>query len=361
MSAIAGIPGRRPRVAFVWHGLPAYGAHLIRGAMATERASISVIATYPDFSIDPVDAVLPGIVQWHDSSRTISWSSVEGGLPDIAIVTGWGFPFTRRLAREAAAAKVPVILMSDNRCRGDVRQFVGKFVYRMRYKQIFSGAWVPGDSAASLLCQFGMHENRIFHGLYGANPAIFRSEKALASRSRRIVFVGQMIKRKGVDVLLDAFARSKLAQSGWQLWMFGSGPLSQLVGAAPGVSHFEFSQPDVIARALGDARICVLPSRDDNWGVALHEGAAAGCLLMATTAVGASADLIGGANGMAVRPGDAAALAAGLIQLASLPPARLAPAETESLAKAARFGPNTFSASFERICARFAPSDRLNP
>jgi len=292
-------------------------------------------------------------VQWHHAENLISWHDVQGGLPDLAIVTGWGFPFCRRLAKEAAAAKVPVVTMSDNRWRGDWRQWFGKYVYRALYANTFCGGWVPGTSATRVLREFGIRGDCIFPCLYGANPAIFKPALPLASRDKSIIFVGQMIRRKGVDVLIEAYRRSELAQNGWVLRMFGSGPLAALTIGQLGIEHVAFSPPDVIARALGHARICVLPSRDDNWGVALHEGASAGCLLLTTTAVGASEDLLGHTNGVVTRPGDARSLAAGFLQLASIPASRLGAAEAESRDKAGRFGPNAFAASFDRICDRF--------
>ena len=355
MIDAASARSQRPRVAFVWHGLPAYGAHLIRGAIATGRAAISVVATRPPFSVKPVNEVLPDIVQWHDADKPISWPDVQGGLPDLAIITGWGFPFCQRLAKDAATAGVPVVMMSDNRWRGDLRQACGRFVFRLLYSKMFSGAWVPGASGARLLQAFGMSADRIFLCLYGCNPAVFKPAVALAARGQKIVFVGKMDARKGVDVLLSGFRQSGLAQAGWELQMFGSGPLSRLAAGQSGVTHAEFSPPDIIARAVGDARIFVMPSRDDNWPIALHEGAASGCLLLTTTAVGSCSDLIGPANGVVVPPGDARALAAGLCTLAAIPPGRLAAAEAESLAKAGGFGPAAFAASFKRICDQLLP------
>lgn len=342
-------------MAFVWHGLPAYGAHLLRGAIDANRAEISIIATRPDFSTSPVDRILPNLVQWHTADQLVSWSDVCGGLPDLAIVTGWAFPLCNRLAKQAAAARVPVVMMSDNRWRGDLRQWCGRFVYRLLHAKTYSGGWVPGASAAQVLREFGVRKDRIFPCLYGANPDIFRPNVPLAARGRTIVFVGQMIRRKGVDVLVAAFAESGLWQTGWELQMFGSGQLSGLVVGQRGVKHFEFSPPDVIARAVGDARIFVMPSRDDNWPLALHEGAASGCLLLTTTAVGSHTELIGASNGVVVEPDDTRALAAGLRTLAAIPGSQLPAAEAESLAKASGFGPAAFVASFERICDQFIP------
>lgn len=355
-TSIAISPGR-PRVTFIWHGLPAYGAALLRGALEADEAAICIVATRPEFSTDPIDRLLPDVVHWHEASARISWADVPGGLPDLAVVTGWGFPFCQRLAREAAAAGKPVVTMSDNRWRGDLRQRCGKFVYRLRYARLFSGGWVPGASAGRLLREFGVAPDRIFPRLYGCDRRIFRSDTPLASRSKRIVFVGQMIHRKGVDVLLEAFERSGLAGAGWQLEMFGSGPLGRLAAGRAGVRHVEFSPPEVVARAVGAARICVMPSRDDNWPLALHEGASAGCLLLTTSAVGSSSELVGPANGLVVSPGDPAALSDALLKLAAFDEVQLARAEAASLERAGLFGPAAFADSLRDICTTLLPAE----
>lgn len=351
----------RARVVFVWHGLPAYGARLIRGAINADVADIEVVATRPGFSTDPVDQTLPGLVQWHHADERIAWSQVPGGVPDILISTGWGFPFCQRLSSEAARAGVPVVMMSDNRWRGDIRQMIGKVAYRLLYQRTFSAGWVPGDSAARVLREFGVPNDRIFACLYGCDPGLFSSPLRLSTRDKSIVFVGQMIRRKGVDVLIEAFVRSRLVESGWRLLMFGSGPMSRLAHGKPGIFHREFSPPEVIARAIGSARIFAMPSRDDNWPLALHEGTAAGCLLLTTTAVGSNGEFVGPDNGMVVTPGVVEELRTALLRLAAFDDSQLDHAEARSVAKASHFGPASFARVFEQICTTFANRPTSTP
>jgi glycosyltransferase involved in cell wall biosynthesis len=163
-----------------------------------------------------------------------------------------------------------------------------------------------------------------------------------------------MIRRKGVDVLIEAFVRSRLVHAGWRLLMFGSGPLSRLARGEPGIFHQEFSPPEVIAKAVGSARIFAMPSRDDNWPLALHEGTAAGCLLLTTTAVGSHSEFVGPENGMVVNPGVVEELCTALLHLAALNDTQLDDAEARSVAKAGHFGPASFARVFERICRTFA-------
>lgn len=341
---------RKRQVAFVWHGLPMYAARLLRSAIQANVADVAVVATRPPFTVEGIDAIVPVPIHWCDNDWTPSWQRLRMEPPALIFVTGWAFPLCSALARQTISAGGKAVIMSDNRWRGDLRQQFGRVIYRLCYRHQFSAAWVPGQSAAKAMRNFGAPPAAIYEKLYGCDPDLFGSATPLEFRERRIVFVGQMIHRKGVDVLVEAFARSGLVLKGWSMDMFGSGPYAKLAHGVPGVAHHEFAATETVSAALKRARILVLPSRDDNWGVALHEGASAGCQLLATTAVGAHEGLIVSDNGAVVPVGDAASLAKSLVELASTNEPALRIAEATSKRLAAAYGPGPFSDTFRQIC-----------
>jgi len=341
---------RIPRVTFVWHGLPMYAARLLRGAIATGCAEVAVVATRPSFPVDGIESIVDAPMHWARVDQRLGWADLELAAPDIVVASGWSFPLCDSLVREAVARGSRAVLMSDNRWRADLRQQVGRLVYRLMYRRLFSAAWVSGQSAATTLLRLGADPTRIYRKLYGCDPDLFASATPLADRGRTIVFVGQMIARKGVDVLVEGFVRSRLADQGWTLQMFGSGPLAGIARGKPGVIHREFSPPEVVSDAVKQARIFALPSRDDNWPIALHEGASAGCQLVTTRAVGSHEELITADNGVVVMPGNAPAIAEALGRLAAASPAALRAAEAASLRLAAGYGPRPFGEEFRRLC-----------
>ena len=340
----------RRRVAFVWHGLPMYAARLLRGAIQANAADVAVVATRPPFSVEGIDAIVPVPIHWCEADRATSWARLGLNAPELVFVSGWAFPVCSALASETVLAGGKAVIMSDNRWRGDVRQQFGRVVYRLFYRRQFSAAWVPGQSAAKAMRNFGAPAAAIYEKLYGCDPDLFGSATPLGQRERKIVFVGQMILRKGIDVLIDGFGRSGLVREGWSLSMFGSGASSHLATDQPGVTHHEFSGPEVVSSAVRSARIFGLPSRDDNWPLALHEGASAGCQLLTTTAVGSSDELVRNENGAVVRPGDPDALAQSLRRLATADEQALRIAEATSKRLAAAYGPGPFSDTFRQIC-----------
>jgi poly(glycerol-phosphate) alpha-glucosyltransferase len=130
------------------------------------------------------------------------------------------------------------------------------------------------------------------------------------------LFCGQMIPRKGFDVLLDAFALLHERQPAAQLILAGrTTPLAlELLSQLPpktrrAIDLKGFVPPDQLPPLFAEAQAFVLPSRHDGWGVAVNQALAAGLPVLATPAVGSAVDLVSPECGRLVPPGDSLALA----------------------------------------------------
>ena len=161
----------------------------------------------------------------------------------------------------------------------------------------------------------------------------------------RFLFAGQMIARKGVDVLLAAF--SQIVNDGAQaeLHLVGrEGELPRWLGALDEaararVVYHGFAQPDELPARFAAADVFVLPSRHDGWGVVVNQALGAGMPVITSTAAGAGRDLVlHGKNGLHVPPGDIAALAEAMRELAEDPTRRTGMARAAS-ETAARLSP----------------------
>jgi glycosyltransferase involved in cell wall biosynthesis len=139
-----------------------------------------------------------------------------------------------------------------------------------------------------------------------------RSEPAA---SVRFLFCGQMIRRKGVDLLLSAFDR--LVQKGLDVELHLVGReaslphfLSTVSPAAKDRIRYEgFQPPAILPRFFARADAFVLPSRHDGWGVVVNQALGAGLPVITSDAVGAGQDLVEHeVNGLHVRAGDVSAL-----------------------------------------------------
>jgi glycosyltransferase involved in cell wall biosynthesis len=125
-------------------------------------------------------------------------------------------------------------------------------------------------------------------------------EASSTSESPEVVFLfcGQMIPRKGIDLLLEAFDRLVEAGAPARLWLVGREadlPTHMEEMSERGRRHVEvlgFQAPDDLPALFGKADVFVLPSRHDGWGVVVNEALGSGLPLICSDAVGAAHDLV---------------------------------------------------------------------
>ena len=142
------------------------------------------------------------------------------------------------------------------------------------------------------------------------------------------LFCGQMIERKGIDLLIQAFDRIRGNGIKAKLILAGrETPLTQKLH--PDIEIAGFTAPSDLPDLFARADVFVLPSRHDGWGVVINQAIGAGLPIISSTAVGAATDLVeSGTNGVLVPPGQLEPLTEAIRNLALDPSAR------ESMAKA---------------------------
>lgn len=156
-----------------------------------------------------------------------------------------------------------------------------------------------------------------------------------AQRPTRLVAVGRLVEKKGLDDLLQALALLDADGIPLTCHVYGDGPLRQrltelrnALGLAENVHFLGSCSSDEVAAALTAADVFVLTPRvladGDRDGIpnVLVEAMACG-LPVVTTSVGGIPELVrDGVNGMTVPPGDTAAVAAALRLLVGDPALR---------------------------------------
>jgi glycosyltransferase involved in cell wall biosynthesis len=177
-------------------------------------------------------------------------------------------------------------------------------------------------------------------------------ESTRAGSQARFLFVGRLIERKGLDVLLRAFA----LVDGGELWIAGSGPLhADVLQAAANDERIRFLG-HVGAEGLADhyakSDALIVPSHYEPWGLVVHEGLAHGLPVIATDQVGAADDLIeSGVNGYVVPAGSVEATAAAMRKVASWTPLEREQAASRSAEKLASVRVERGVDGFVRGCA----------
>lgn len=146
-----------------------------------------------------------------------------------------------------------------------------------------------------------------------------------------VLFVGRLVERKGVYVLLDAAARLG-SQQDLRVVIVGDGPERPALEAhtaqlgLSGVVQFRGRvSADELARAYASAHVCVLPAVVDRrgdtegLGVVLLEAMSRGVPVIGSDVGGITDIVTDGETGILVPPGDAKALAAAIARVAGDP------------------------------------------
>ena len=129
------------------------------------------------------------------------------------------------------------------------------------------------------------------------------------------LFCGQMIARKGVDVLLAAFAQ---IPHGRLLLVGREAELPEMLSALPAavrtrIDYAGFQPPEELPRFFAQAQVFILPSRYDGWGVVVNQALGAGLPILCSDQVGAGLDLVTPeVNGLHFPAGDVSALASAM-------------------------------------------------
>jgi glycosyltransferase involved in cell wall biosynthesis len=147
-------------------------------------------------------------------------------------------------------------------------------------------------------------------------------ESTRRGKETRFLFVGRLIERKGLDVLLEAFAKV----DGGELWIAGDGPLRELVeihaAQDPRIATFGHVAGQDLLDLYAQVDVLVVPSLYEAWGLVVHEALASGLSVITTDQVGAADDLLDpGVNGYIV-------------------PARSAEGTADAMRRLAKWGPD---------------------
>lgn len=284
-----------------WEGFPACGL-LLKQVVKEFGDNLILTATRPAVPFEGIESLLGHKIIWLENADDI-WKKREGfDDRNLIVHTGWAHKDWRKYdAYMKKKNNAKVVVVADNRYRGDLRQLLGAIYFRLFLKKYFDAAFVPGKSSRKLMTFLGMDRGKIYSPNYGAYEEIYKETKPIEERPKEFLFVGQLIKRKGLDILIHAFKEYRKEGGAWTLRILGDGPLRNEC-EGDGIIREGFAQPNKTAEKMNSARVLVLPSRDDNWGTVICEAAACGMHLITTKYVGASADIVkDGMNGKELR------------------------------------------------------------
>lgn len=148
-----------------------------------------------------------------------------------------------------------------------------------------------------------------------------------------ILFLGAVGHRKGIDVLIDALAELRRRGAAFRAVIGGSGEVEQAqaraaeLGISDAMTFLGWIDETEVGRQLERADIFVLPSRAENQPVSILEAMARAIPVVSTTIGAIPEQVVEGATGLLVPPGEALLLADALQRLLEAPLLRRAMGE----------------------------------
>lgn len=282
-----------------------------------------------------------------DSERAVP-ALVRDFAPDAVLVHSWHVPAYREALRAVGPTTLRVLWM-DNVWRSTAKQWVGRAVAPWWVRRLYDVAMVPSDRTEFFARRLGFAEDEVIRGSLSADTGLFGADAVpgdVLRGRRRFLACLRLVHHKGADVLADAYRdyRASTADT-WALDVVGMGPLEDRLAGLEGVRLHGFRQPAEVADLMRSASCLVVPSREEPYGVILHEGALSALPIVSTYFVGAAPLFVqDGQNGWTVPGADPAALADALRRVSSAPAERLG--EMSRISRA--LGARTSSAGWAR-------------
>ena len=242
---------------------------------------------------------------------------------DAIVVCGYSSPTAVLAMAYLRLYRIPFYMEVDGglvRQDGKLKHFVKKSLVCMANRWLSTGVHTTG-----YLVHYGAREEKITHypfsSLYERDileVPVSRQEKEVLRREldipekQMILAIGQMIHRKGFDVLLKAakdldpetgiyFVGGEAKEEYWKL--------REELGLK-NVHFLGFQKKERLAQYYKAADLFVLPTREDIWGLVINEALAYGLPTITTDRCVAGLELIeDGINGYVVPVEDADALA----------------------------------------------------
>lgn len=338
-----------------WEGFPPCGL-LTQEVVRHYGDRLRLLGTRAAVPFEGLEELLGRQIDWLDNPNDIWERREEFADRNFIVHTGWAHPGWLKFDRWARRRGAKVVVAVDNCWKGNLRQWFGAVWFRLYLRSHFDAALVPGHSATRLMRFLGMPKDRIFTGYYGAHEAIYQPGPPLPQRRAEFLYVGQLIHRKGVDVLVEAFRRYREAGGTWNLRIIGSGPLQDRC-TGEGVIFEGFGQARHVAQRMTEARCFILPSREDHWGTVVCEAMACGTPVIASRWVGAAEDLIRtGINGWVFNDMTPEALAGGMWQVSNWSPEAMQNAQRCCSGLAGGYGAASYAAAHHTLIKLLRPS-----
>jgi glycosyltransferase involved in cell wall biosynthesis len=235
-------------------------------------------------------------VGFHVGGRAIDLSfGVGSALSSLnataVIVAGWDLSASWSALLWARRRRVPAYAwVESTSASGSLRGPMSTYARRLFLRQC-RGAIVPGVTAAAFVGELAPG----LPWVQAPNAVNMPVNRAMREPQPpwSAIFVGELSKRKGFDIVLEAIPDLLADFAG--LVVAGAGPLAGEIKAAaardPRVRYLGFVEGENLVSAMNTASVVLVPSRQDPWPLVAVEALTAGRPVVLGPGVGSAADL----------------------------------------------------------------------
>jgi glycosyltransferase involved in cell wall biosynthesis len=221
--------------------------------------------------------------------------------PRAVMLGGWEYPASWQVLRWARRHGIPALGFYE--ATPHTQRYPDGPVARVRrtFFRRLDGVLSPGCVTTQMLLQLGVPGERIVTTTNCVDNAWFASRRVRSPRpeeGQSYLYAGQLIERKNVGSLIEAFRR--VARPVDRLVVAGEGPLlatlqqQVLVSGLAGQVSFPGHVPHEQLPALyGGADTFVLPSTAEVWGLVVNEALASGLHAVVSSRCGVAPEVAG--------------------------------------------------------------------
>ncbi|MBX8465570.1 glycosyltransferase [Deinococcus sp. RIT780] len=214
--------------------------------------------------------------------------------PEAIVLGGYESPTYLMTIIYARLTKTPLILWWGSHAlsqhiRNPLFSFIKQKIFRY-----FDAFVTYGSLASESLAQNGVSRGKIVTSVNTVNTSIFFNDGSRhKSGAIRFLFVGQLIDRKGILDLVDAFKDIENAE----LYIIGHGELelqvNRLISKMPNIHYIgKTGSESTLAEYYRKFDCLVVPSKREVWGLVVNEAMLSGLPVIASDRVGAAYDLV---------------------------------------------------------------------
>lgn len=265
------------------------------------------------------ESVMPGkVLRWLGGTAYCNpgiLRSLSDANADVVVISDYSAPTAQIAMRILGLRGSPWVFWGE--VPGfNQRNGIGSFVRRRLQAPLATARAIAAIGSRAVTAYEKLFPGKaIFNIPYFCDLAPYQEARRTRPAARGdavdILFSGQLIARKGCDILVEAFAKVASKYAHARLVMLGGGPERRVLeGMVPDalrdrVIFLGHREPHEIPEIFAAADVFCLPSRHDGWGVVVNEAIGAGLPIVVSDAVGAGHDLVrDGVNGYLTRAGD---------------------------------------------------------